>query len=373
MKIKTLLCLVILVLAISAQSFTIPRNNALLASSEIKDSSALYFNFSNANFLWNNEFFNDVVEGYTLIGYWISPQLQYHFSPSLRIDAGAHFLKYSGIDSYSTILPTYAITYSKNDYSLTMGTLSGTVHHNLSEPLFYSERYFTDNIENGVQYLLNKNKIGLDVWLDWRSFIFHGEDKQEELIFGVNAIPQLLKTNGFKLEGVASLLAGHRGGQIDVSANNMKTVFNYGLGFCASKSINFKWMDEISLESQYVGFYDNSPTVESIYEQGGGVLNNLRFSKKDSYFQVGYWSSNKYLSLMGHPIYQSFSSVDPLLHKEKRNLITANIFYSKSIYQGVYLGLMGDLFYDIDTKTTDYSMGLTLIVNHDFFISRFKK
>ena len=74
---------------------------------------------------------------------------------------------------------------------------------------------------------------------------------------------------------------------------------------------------------------------------------------------------------MGHPIYQSFSTVDPTLHHETRNLITANLFYSKSIYKGVYLGLMSDIFYDIEMKNTDYSMGITIIVKNDFFITRF--
>ena len=371
MRLIVVLSLFAMLCSSELKAFSFPNQHALLNHSVLKDSNALYFNFSNANFLWNNEFFNDVVEGYTLIGYFITPQLQYHFSPNLRIDAGGHFLKYSGVNKFSSIVPTYSVTYSKNDFTLIMGTLQGTVHHKLAEPLFFSERYFTNTIENGVQYLLNKDRLWLDVWLDWQTFIFPGDTKQEELLFGVNALPQLIQLQNFRVEGIASLLAGHRGGQIDAADKNIKTALNYGLGLNISQQISLKFIDKLSLESQYIGFYDSSPTVESIYENGGGYLNNIRFSKNESYFQLGHWSANHYLSIMGHPIYQSYSSVDTLLHKENRNLVTANIFYSKSIFKGVYLGLMADVFYDLDAKITDYSMGLTLIVKQDFFLTRF--
>ena len=85
---------ILVLLSIKSFPFEYPRNHSLLNSTEVKDSNALYFNFSNANFLWNNEFFSDIIEGYTLIGYHVTPQLQYHFSPNFKIDAGAHFLKY---------------------------------------------------------------------------------------------------------------------------------------------------------------------------------------------------------------------------------------------------------------------------------------
>jgi len=367
-----ILASVIAILSIKSFALNFPTNHSLLVSNAIKDSNALYFRFDNANFLWDNEYFSDIVEGYTLIGYFITPQLQYHFSPHLKIDAGVHFLKYSGVDKYTTVIPTYSVTYSKNNWALTMGSLQGSIYHRVSEPLIYSERYFTNNIENGAQYLLNKEKLWLDVWLEWQTFIFAGDNKQEELLFGVNAIPQILKRQNFAIEGVGTLLAGHRGGQIDSTGKNIKTALNYGLGLNFSQRFNTKLIDNISLESQYVGFYDNSPTVESIYDMGGGLLNNLRFSKNESYLQIGYWSASHYLSIIGHPIYQCYSTVDTLLHKENRELITANLFYSKSIYKGVYLGLMADIFYDLEAKSTDYSMGLTLILKQDFFLTRFK-
>lgn len=372
MKLVAIFSLLIF-LSIKSYSFEYPKNHSLLTSIEVKDSNALYFNFSNANFLWNNEFFGDIIKGYTLIGYHVTPQLQYHFSPNFKIDAGAHFQKYSGVDNFSTIIPTYSVTFSKNNYAIILGTLNGDIQHRLSDPLMFSERYFTNPIENGTQFLLNKDKVWLDIWLDWQTFIFPDDNKQEKLVFGTNYIQQIVKNKNIKIEGVGSLLIGHEGGQIDTTTLNIKTRMNYGLGFNISKYISLNWLDKISFESQYVGFVDNSPTMESIYKNGSGLNNNLRFAKDESYFQVGYWSANKFLSLMGNPLYQCESTVDETLNKDTRNLITANLFYSKSIFNGVYLGLMSDIFYDLVSKETDYSMGLTIIIKQDFFLTRFEK
>ena len=365
--------LILILMSLNSFSFEYPKNHSLLNNTEVKDSNALYFSFDNSNFLWNNEFFSDIIEGYTLIGYWITPQLQYHFSPNIKINAGAHFLKYSGVDKFSEIVPTYSLQFSKKNYSVILGTLNGSIKHRMSDPLIFSERYFTQQIENGTQFLLNKDKLWLDVWLDWQTFIFHNDNKQEQLVFGTNYIQQIFNNKHFKIEGVGSLLIGHQGGQIDTTNLNIKTLMNYAAGVSISKHINAKFLDDITLKSQYIGFIDNSPTMGSLYKQGFGFNNNLRFSKNDSYFQFGYWSANKFLSLMGHPIYQCESTVDNTLNKETRSLITANIFYSKKLFKGIYLGLMSDIYYDTNSKETDYSMGLTIMLKNDFFITRFKK
>ena len=194
-----------------------------------------------------------------------------------------------------------------------------------------------------------------------------------KFVFGTNYIQQIFNNKYFKIEGIGSLLIGHQGGQIDTTNLNIKTLMNYALGLSISKHVNARFLDKISLESQYLRFFDNSPTISSIYKEGAGLNNNLRFSKNDSYLQLGYWSANKFLSLMGHPIYQCKSTINSTLNKHSRNLITANIFYSKNILKGIYLGLMGDIFYDLESKQTDYSMGLTIILKSNFFITRFNK
>lgn len=351
-------------------AFTYPTQHPLLVSHLVKDSHALYLSFNNANFLWNNEFFNDIVSGYTLIGYFITPELQYHFNEHIVIQGGVHLLKYSGINNYTNIVPTYSVTYLKNDFSLIMGNIRGTINHKLPEPILFSERYFTDNLENGLQFLVEKDRLFFDTWLDWRSFIFPMDSKQEELTAGISAIPSLLKNQQWEITLPASAVVGHRGGQIDTLSTPMQTLLNSSLGVCIKKKLPYKYLDRISIESQFLGFKDNSPTVTSIYSNGMGILNQLTFGIKNSYFQMEYWNSSRFLSIMGHPIYPSYSEKGLGYHQENRELLNIHLFYSKDIYRGIYLGLMGDTYFDLINGNVDYSMGLTFIIKQDFFLFR---
>jgi hypothetical protein len=365
--------LLMLIATAKAYSFSFPPYHPLLNNTYVKDSNALYFNFYNANFLWNNEFFNDIVNGYTLIGYFITPEFQYHLTPNIKIQAGVHLLKYTGTDDFTTITPTYSVIYTKHDFTLIMGKIKGTINHRLLEPMLFSERYFTNNLENGVQYLLNKEKLHMDLWLDWKSFIFPMDNKQEELVAGLSLIPSPIKNENWEVSVPFSLLAGHRGGQIDASTANMKTVMNYSAGLHFQKNLPFRFLDKIIFETHALGFRDNSPTVESLFEKGNGFMNQLSMGYNDNFFNVAYWNSSQFLSLLGHPIYQSYSEKGDEFNQRNREILSFHLFYSKSIHKSIYLGLMGDTYIDLINGDTDYSMGLSLIIKNLFFIKRFKQ
>lgn len=360
-------------LTVKAQAFTFPVYHPLLNNSFVKDSNALYFNFYNANFLWNNEFFNDVVNGYTLIGYFLTPEFQYHISPNIKIQGGLHLLKYTGLKDFTLMVPTYSAIYTHNDFALIMGKIKGTINHRLPEPMLFSERYFTNHLENGVQYLLNKEKLQIDLWLDWQSFIFPMDNKQEELVAGLSARPWLIKNENWEMGTPLWLLTGHRGGQIDTSSANMKTAMNYGVGLFLQKNLNYRFLDKVSFETQVLSFSDNSPTVESLYEKGAGWMNQVSLGYHDNFFRASYWRSSQFLSLMGHPMYQSYSEKGEDFHQARRELLSFHLFYSKSIHKSIYLGFMGDTYIDINNGDVDYSMGMTLIIKHLGFIKRFNQ
>jgi len=362
----------IIITSANLLAFNFPVNYSLLNSKSVKDSSAFYFNFDNANFLWNNEFFNDIIVGYTLIGFYVTPQIEYHFSKNFKVNGGVHLLKYSGVNNFSTVTPVYSVTFSKRNYSFIMGTLQGTVMHKLSDQLYFSEKYFTNNIENGIQFKIDKTKFWLDSWIDWQTFIFPGDKKQEEILFGTNIIQRIFTKQNFTLDATGTIMLKHHGGQIDSTDLNIKTLANYRMGFDLSKHTNNKFIDKISLLGEFDGFTDASPNPSSIYNNGYGIMSYARVSNKTNYFQIGYWFADRFLSSMGNPIYQCKSMYNQSLNKKNRSLIVANIFYSKSIYNNIYFGLAGDLFYDTKSRQIDYSMGVSIIIKGDFFVTRLK-
>lgn len=372
MGLKKYILLFLLFWSVASQAITLYPNKSRMNSIYYADSSSLYFKFDNTNFLWNNEYFNDVVNGYTLIGFHITPTLQYHFTPNFKVELGVHMLKYSGVDDFTDVLPRYAVVYHKNDWSFTMGALFGAEYHKLSDVVFNYERNFTDYQENGIQYRMDKERFFLDVWLDWQSYIFAGDDKQEELIAGISTNPVLVKKDGLELSVPAFFLVNHKGGQINEGTDSMLTAYNYGIGLNALLPLKSKMLTGISAEVQYMGFTDNSPETISLYKNGSGILSSLKFHHEESFFQVGYWKADQFLSLMGNSIYQCYSEKGSELNKTERSLITSQIYYSKEFYKGIYFGLMGETFYDVNDGYFDYTMGVKVTINSQFFLTNIR-
>lgn len=331
----------------------------------LKDTLNFNFHLSNANFVWNNEYFNDIASGYTLIGFFFTPTVEYRFSPRIKASGGVHLLKYSGKDKFSQVAPVYSVTYEKNNFSLLFGTLKGTINHRLSEPVFLQERYFTNHLESGIQALWNKPRFFLDVWLDWRNFIFKNDPKQEVLTAGISAQVYPIKNKYWEIFIPVSLLLEHRGGQIDTSSANMKTAMNYSFGLQANRHLPFKWLNKISIESQYVGFLDNSPSVNSLFKEGYGILTQLSLYKNKSFLRVAYWEAERYLSLLGHPMYPCSSENER--HKNNRKLFVSKLYWNYFIYKGIDLGFTGETFYDMMNNDFDFTLGLTLLINYSFF------
>ncbi|MBA4321655.1 MAG: hypothetical protein C0408_02440, partial [Odoribacter sp.] len=59
----------------------------------------VYLSLKNINFLKDNEYYSPIIEGYTLVGYFIQPAIVYMPSEKLRIRMGTHILNYAGAPS----------------------------------------------------------------------------------------------------------------------------------------------------------------------------------------------------------------------------------------------------------------------------------
>ena len=61
----------------------------------------------------NNEYFNDIADGYTLFGYHLNPKLVYFPAEFIRIEAGALLWKDFGTNNYNQVRPTFTIKLQK--------------------------------------------------------------------------------------------------------------------------------------------------------------------------------------------------------------------------------------------------------------------
>lgn len=145
----------------------------------------LYVNFRNMNFVKNNEYSNPITEGYTLIGYFIQPELVYQPDEKITLRLGAHMLSYSGTGKFSLIKPLFSTAwhFSENT-SFTIGSLSGSDSHKMFDPHFNRERVYNAFSEDGLQLRSSGDRFFSDTWLSWENYIFKGDNDREVFTAG---------------------------------------------------------------------------------------------------------------------------------------------------------------------------------------------
>ncbi len=334
----------------------------------------LEFRIENSNFLKNDEYFNDIVQGYTLIGYFINPKLVYYPTKNARIEAGIHFLKYSGIENFTKVLPTFSFHYQAGKFvEIVIGTLNGTANHEIIAPVFNSEYFFTDNVENGLQFLFDTKFYKGDIWINWQQFIFKGDKIQEMFTTGISNrffVNGQNKLHSFSIP--LQILFEHHGGQINETSNSVITFNNSAIGINYSYNPVNSFVKKASVEFSYVSFKDQSTVHLLPYIQGYGLYSSA--TVKASYFNlnVAHWFGDFYLSGRGDPIYQSASTIYQGYYEPQRALITSRLMFEKSIIKGLDIGAGFESYFDLYNFYIDYWYMFYINFNRDFFIKKFK-
>ena len=375
MKYKFSIFLFVQILSVqllSAQFFT----PSFYRDTEIDSTLAnsISFGIENSNFFKNDEYFNDVIEGYTLTGWFINPKLIYYPSKDMKIELGAHLLKYSGIDSFTRVLPTLSFQYKiSKSVDVVIGSLYGSTNHNIVEPVFKYEYYFTDNIENGLQFLFKKPKYNGEVWINWQEFIFTGEDKQEIFTMGTTHNFLLSKPDSKHQFSIPlQVLFVHRGGQINQSDAMSITHNNDAVGLSYKYNFSGNKLNSAGIDQYFVMYNDLSTDYLFQYIQGYGVYTNLYARSKNIQLNASWWYGNHYISLRGHPIYQSMSTHKKDYYEKERALLTGRLMYEKEIIKGLNLGAGAEVYFDLYNYIPDYWYMFYINFNRDFFIKKFK-
>lgn len=373
LKIKLLLLLLLGVLNLS-QAQIYPPSFYKDHNIDTSLNNSLIFRIENSNFLKNNEYFNYIIKGYTLLGWSLSPKLIYYPVKNAKIEAGIHFLKYSGLDDFTQILPTLSFQYKAGkSTNIILGTLYGATNHEMIEPIFRYEYYFTDNVENGLQFLFDTKRYKGDIWINWQEFIFKGDDKQEIFTLGLSNKFILNKKNTkHQFYIPLQVVFLHQGGQINKTNETLITLNNSALGIAYSLKPKISFIDKISVEQYYVAYNDMSNNHQFPYIQGYGLYSKLDAKLKKININVGWWYSDSYISKRGHPIYQSLSTVYSTYAEKERALISNKFIYEKNIISGLDIGFGFETYTDLYTYCIDYWYMFYINFNRVFFIKKLK-
>lgn len=341
---------------------------------EFKENSDnnLYFRLENNNFVKNNEYFGDYIEGYTMMGYTAQPSLVYYAGSRLRIKAGVHLIQFSGMNEFTEVLPTFSIhTRLSDNLDLIMGGLKGDVHHRLIEPLFDPENQYTRPIENGFQFIYNSNKLWLDVWVDWEQFIFLGDDKPEKFTAGLST-EYLLTSNesDFRLTIPGQLIATHLGGQISNYSEKMQSLANLATGIKLNYKIGDGFIKDIGLATYLATYQDLTGQSGWDFSSGNAIYPVAEINYKYGTFMTGYWKAHNFLAPKGSSLFQSTSNYKTGYYSENRNLLTSKLSFTKEFMKQIKFSVMLETYYDIPASQFDYSYGLNLIFTPNFYISK---
>ena len=375
MNLKQLYILIIF-LMISFSITTAQTNNyCFLQDHKIynSDTNKLYFQIDNINFIKNNEYFGDIVRGYTLLGLNITPKVTYSPNSKIKLSAGVNLLSYYSREDNSEVSILLSFQYKllpKLDFIL--GNIYGTVNHKLIDPLFDFERYLDKNIENGIQFLWDSEKVFADLWLDWEQQIFYGDPFQERFNVGLSSNFVLFKNNNHQLFVPFQNLVRHEGGQINSDrATRLKTIYNNALGLSYKKSFRNKYINNLTVSSYWVNYRDLSPTKQQMFLDGMGNYSTVELYNKTIDLLVGYWYGEQFIAPIGNPIYESYSRTNIFVEEPMRQIITSKINYHKDIYKGINLGFRFDSYYDLGQSNFEYAWAIIVTFNDKFLLRSF--
>lgn len=327
-----------------------------------QNKGALFLKLNNINFVKNNEYSNPVIEGYTLIGYFLQPEIIYRPDEKVSVSLGANLLSYSGTDRFTKVKPVFSTTFSFSDSTFfRIGTLTGSDEHRLEDPHFNKERLYTDYAEDGFQFRTSGKRYFSDTWLSWENFIFRGDNKREILTAGESfryTLPAIARN--IRLEVPFQLLVKHYGGQISNYDEQVETYLNMALGIRAGIVAGKPGECLAGIECMY--FSGNSVTKNSPWEINKGYAGWYKlFGKyKNAAVEAGYWHSDNYYAPDGNFIFGSVSDhIEDLIISE-RSLITGSFNLTIPWKDFLEFKFAFDGYYDTDLKRFDNAMTLHL-------------
>ena len=81
-------------------------NNIDFSESKLKK---VQFHFAALSYVKNNEYFNEIADGYTLFGYYLNPTVSYQPHQKVQIEAGVFVRKVFGNSGFKETEPTFTV------------------------------------------------------------------------------------------------------------------------------------------------------------------------------------------------------------------------------------------------------------------------
>lgn len=360
----------------------------------------------NISFFKDNEYTGTIMKGYSLPGLWIQPKVVFYPLANIKLEAGAHLLRYWGATKYPSLayqdiakwkgdqfqhgfhaVPFFRAQMALSDHvNIVLGDIYGGANHDLIEPLYNPELNLTADPEAGLQLLFDSRRFDLDAWVNWESFIFNGDTHQEAFTVGLSSRYKMNDPESrFHFYMPLQALVQHRGGEIDtIYSNSVQTLMNGAVGAGAVWNTGNPIFRNVNLEFDVAGYYQQAGIIWP-HNKGTGFYVRASADIYDFRVKTSYWNSHKFISMFGSPFYGAVSTAREGVTYDGQSLVYLGFEYSRSFGKGFSMGVDVDIFQhlpvnmyepgkegtSISGRATSFSAGVYLRVNPSFLIKSF--
>ncbi len=344
---------------------------------KLNNENSLNFEFSATSFLKNDEYFNKFTQGTTAFGFFTEPKISYFITPRTKISGGVYLEKFFGRNEFTTVVPVFTIQQKINDNcDLIFGRLYGTKEHQLEEPLFATDRYVYNNLENGLQFIYENHRLKSDIWINWERFILKDDPFQEEFTFGTSSVIYFSKGGNSDIQLPIQTIITHKGGQIDSSSLPIQTLLDAMTGIRLKHNLDYSQ----GISAELLGFYYKGLAVpdypqpnSQIFKEGWAVYAVGKYRYRGFELNAGLWYADKFIAPRGEALFQCVSAIDPTYSQNIRRLITAKIKYNALLGNKVRMNLVGEYYWDYENSVHDFSLGFYLSVDEKFLLKKYKE
>lgn len=327
-------------------------------------------------FTRNNEYFNDIADGYTLFGYHLNPKLVYFPAEFVRIEGGIFLWQDFGNTKFTQIRPTFTVKIQRKNYSLLFGNLEGNLNHGYIEPLYDFEKVMNDNLETGAQFRLHRDRTQLDAWIDWERMIYPRDPFREEIAGGLTFTQTVKQSEtGWQLDVPVQFTVQHKGGQIDSSDLPLLTVFNGATGFNLEKKLFGNFWQSVYTKNYYVVNKDFSNEKQLAFAQGHGLYLNAGVKTRWAEVMLSYWAGHQYVAEKGGRLFQSATTsfLHPGYQEPNRKLLILRVMRDFELVDNLFLTLRFEPIYDFQHPQLEFSHGFYIHYNTDLFVTKAKR
>ena len=323
-------------------------------------------------FFKDNEYFNKIVDGYTLYGTQLNPQLVYYPTKELRLEGGIFLWKDFGNPVLKQVRPTFRATWTHGKQQVILGNIRANLHHHYIEPMFNFERVMLNPLEEGIQNIFRGKRLFVDEWVDWQRQQYRYSNYQEEVAGGLSTSYRVSPDNSrwhvtlpFQFTGI------HHGGQIDTLDRPLLTVFNEALGLTARYTLAGPTLRAIRFDGYGLAFQNYSFTAGQLpYKYGRALYLNTTLETRYVDVMLSYWQGSRFISPLGGDYYQSASRTvsDPQFVDPFRRVLMLRLLRDFRISDAAALTARIEPVYDFNARLLDYSFGMYLNFRQDWLL-----